>query len=58
MADDDLSRLADDEKVALRALLRRTIDDDRYPLSPRIRVLKGILAKLEPQSRRQHRGRR
>jgi hypothetical protein len=48
MADDDLSRLTEDEKVALRALPRRTIDDDRYPLSPRIRVLKGILAKLGP----------
>ena len=48
MADDDLSRLTEDEKVALRALLRRTIDDDRYPLSPRIRRLGGILAKLEP----------
>jgi len=28
--------------------LKRTIDDDRYPLSPRIGVLRGILAKLEP----------
>ena len=29
------------------ALLKRTIDDDRYP-PPRIRTLRGILAKLEP----------
>jgi hypothetical protein len=35
MADDALSRLTQDEKTALTALLRRTIDDDRYPLSPR-----------------------
>jgi hypothetical protein len=48
MADDDLSRLTDDEKVALIALLKRTINDDRYPLSPRITVLRRILAKLEP----------
>jgi hypothetical protein len=48
MADDDLSRLTEDERAALKALLKRAIDDDRYPLSPRIRVLRGILAKLEP----------
>jgi clan AA aspartic protease (TIGR02281 family) len=44
MADDDLSRLTDDEKTALTALLKRTIDDDRYPLSLRIGTLRGILA--------------
>jgi hypothetical protein len=49
MADDDLSRLTDDEKVALVALLKRTIADDRYPLSPRIEVLRGILGKLVEQ---------
>jgi len=48
MADDDLSRLTQDEKTALTALLKRTIADDRYPLSPRIGTLRGILAKLEP----------
>jgi hypothetical protein len=47
MADDDPSRLTDDEKAALVALLRRTIDADRFPLSPRIRLLRGILEKLE-----------
>ena len=47
MADDDLSRLTEEEKLALVALVRRTIDADRYPLSPRIRELRGILAKLE-----------
>jgi hypothetical protein len=40
--------LTEDEKVALAALLKRTIEDDRYPLSPRLRPLKVILAKLEP----------
>ena len=48
MADDDLPRLTDDEKAAVAALLKRTIDADRYPLSPRIGTLRGILAKLEP----------
>jgi hypothetical protein len=48
MADDALSRLTQDEKTALAALLKRTIDADRYPLSPRIGQLRGILAKMEP----------
>src|SRR5580692_7978550 len=30
-------------------LLSRTIDDDRYPLSPRIQSLKGVLATLRPE---------
>jgi hypothetical protein len=47
MADGDLSQLTMTEKTAT-ALLKRTIDDDRYPLSPRIGVLRGILAKLQP----------
>jgi hypothetical protein len=29
-------------------LLRRTIDADHYPLSPRIRVLQSILDRIEP----------
>jgi hypothetical protein len=33
---------------ALAMLLRRTIDNDRFPLSPRIQTLKGILDKIEP----------
>ena len=48
MADESLSRLTQDEKTALAALLRRTIDADRYPLSPRISTLRDILAKLQP----------
>jgi hypothetical protein len=42
--------LTDEEKLALAAELRRTINEDRYPLSPRIRTLKAILAKLKPAS--------
>ena len=48
MADDGLSQLTDDEKTALLVLLKRTINDDRYPLSPRIGTLRDILAKLQP----------
>jgi len=40
--------LSDDEKLALTALLKRTIEEDRYPLSPRLHPLKAILAKLKP----------
>ena len=47
MAAEYLLPLVDDEKTALAALLKRTIDADRYPLSPRIGQLRGILAKLE-----------
>jgi hypothetical protein len=38
--------LADEETEALARLLRRTIDDDHYPLSPRIQILKAILGKV------------
>jgi hypothetical protein len=41
--------LSDDEKLALVALLTRTIADDRYPLSSRVRTLKAIFAKLGPE---------
>ena len=40
--------LSDDEAAALAQLLRRTIDENRYPLSPRLTPLKAILAKLDP----------
>jgi hypothetical protein len=35
--------LTNEETDALARLLSRTIDDDRYPLSPRIQILKDIL---------------
>jgi hypothetical protein len=41
--------LNDQETDALAGLLRRTIDDDRYPLSPRLQLLKAILAKIRPE---------
>jgi hypothetical protein len=37
-----------EEERALVAELRRLIADDRYPLSSRIRTLRGILDKLDP----------
>jgi hypothetical protein len=41
--------LTDEETDALARLLRRTIEDDRYPLSPLVQVLKAILAKIQPK---------
>jgi hypothetical protein len=40
--------LTDDDKAILAEMLRETIERDRYPLSPRIKSLKAILAKLAP----------
>ena len=40
--------LTDDETVALAQLLRSTIEDSRYPLSPRLAPLRAILAKVDP----------
>ena len=52
MAAEYLLPLADDEKTALAALLKRTIDADRYPHSPRVQTLQGILDRLEPRQAR------
>ena len=42
--------LTDEEAAALVVLLSRTHRyNDRYPLSPRIRRLRGILGKLRPE---------
>jgi len=41
--------LTDEETAAIEQLLTETIDDDRYPLSPRILTLKAILAKIRPE---------
>ena len=38
--------LTDEEAAALLSLLNRAIADDRYPLSPRIRLLRAVRAKL------------
>ena len=44
--------LIDEETAALVRLLSDTINNDRYPLSPRIQTLKAILAKLRPEPAR------
>jgi hypothetical protein len=44
--------LTDDEVLALAEHLRRAIDNDRFPLSPRLAPLKAILAKLDPPASR------
>ena len=45
--------LTDEQSAALIGLLSRAIDDDHYPLSPRVLVLKEILAKLRPEPKRE-----
>ena len=40
--------LTDEETFALLNLLTETIENDRYPLSPRVQTLRGILAKFGP----------
>ena len=40
--------LTDQDKVILAELRRDTIAADRFPHSPRVRRLRGILAKLAP----------
>jgi hypothetical protein len=42
--------LTEPECGALVMLLRVTISADRYPMSPRSRTLRSILAKLEPSA--------
>ena len=40
--------LTDDETAALARILRNTIDEDRFPYSPRLAPLKAILATIDP----------
>ncbi len=44
--------LTDDEAQALVRVIREAIDSDRFPLSPRIAVLRSILAQLRPEPAR------
>jgi hypothetical protein len=41
--------LSDEEAAALIQELHEIVENDRYPFSPRIRTLRGILAKLRPE---------
>jgi hypothetical protein len=42
------SDLTDDERAAVVAALRKLVDADKFPLSPRLKPLKSALAKLDP----------
>jgi hypothetical protein len=37
------------KRLRVKRLLSDAIDRDRYPLSPRVKMLKGILAKIHPE---------
>jgi len=41
--------LSDEQATVLERELRRIIDDDRYPFSPRIRTLREILHMIRPE---------
>lgn len=41
--------LSDEEAAALTQELHDIVENDRYPFSPCIRTLRGILAKLRPE---------
>jgi len=45
--------LTDEETAALTQELHNIVENDRYPFSPRIRALRGILAKLRPEPARE-----
>ena len=47
-----MPELNDADKAILVDLLRETIERDRFPMSPRIRGFKAILAKLDPPAPR------
>jgi hypothetical protein len=45
--------LTEEETSALARLLSQSIDNDRYPLSPRVQTLKAILGKIHPEPPRE-----
>jgi hypothetical protein len=45
----------DEQAAALERELRRIIDDDRYPLSPRIQMLREIRNMIRPEPKREPR---
>jgi hypothetical protein len=48
--------LTDDERAALIALLKGTIDRDRFPLSPRIRLLRACFWRVATDRTSMHDG--
>ena len=57
MSDEDPLELTADERRALIAPLRQTLDYAHFPLAPRLDPLKSILAKLDPPNQSQNRNR-
>jgi hypothetical protein len=47
-----------EDKADLMRFLREAIERDRYPLSPRVKRLMALLAKLDPAPTARCRGRR
>jgi len=45
--------LTDAERRALTELRKRRIEADRFPLSPRVQLWKGILAEVRPEPERE-----
>jgi hypothetical protein len=45
--------LTDEQAAALERELSNIVDNDRYPLSPRIRTLQAILNKIRPETKRE-----
>ena len=45
--------LTDDEAAALTQELHEIVENDRYPLSSRIRTLRAVLNKLRPEPARE-----
>jgi hypothetical protein len=41
---------SDGEHAAVTALVRRTVAEDKFPFSPRLKPLKAALVKLDPAS--------
>jgi hypothetical protein len=41
--------LTEEESAGLARLLTDAINGDRFPLSPRVQILKGILARIRPE---------
>jgi hypothetical protein len=44
--------LPDEEAAALTRYLRQKLDDERFPLAPRLNPLKAVLAKVDPPAPR------
>ena len=47
--------LTDAEHAAVTALIRRAIEQDKFPLAPRLDPLRSALAKLDPAAAAAHR---